>query len=383
MPFITDRLHDTAPAAQAVQTPPAQSQSHATKSQPLRSRFAFDPDEIKTLLLHHIAGQRKVIESLYQQLKVIKADLVDNDRPLYVALYIGDTGVGKTEIVRLLAKAIHGDCNQFCRIDMNTLSQSHYSAAITGAPPGYVGSKEGNSLFDADKIAGTASRPGIVLFDEIEKASPDVARSLMNILDTGHLRLASGNHQLDFCNSLIFMTSNIGSRTWASAQRRAGKMGFLRRFIFQSPFQPNRDTVIHDALHAHFDPEFLNRIDRIALFEPLSTEHLDILIALETAAANQRLRRKSVAIELDDSAVAFIRQYGFDPLFGARSIKRRYRELVIIPLAEAMITNPPYPEAASTYHATENGERLTFTLLPINDATSTDTHQPLEPKSTF
>jgi len=364
MPFITDRLNHQ---AQPTRAPLAQ--SHAAKSQPLRSRFAFDPDEIKTLLLHHIAGQRKVIESLYQQLKVIKADLVDGDRPLYVALFIGDTGVGKTEIVRLLAQAIHGDNNQFCRIDMNTLSQSHYSAAITGAPPGYVGSKEGTSLFDHEKIAGTASRPGIVLFDEIEKASTDVARSLMNILDTGHLRLASGNHQLDFCNSLIFMTSNIGSRSWASTQRRAGKMGFLRRFIFHSPFQPNRDNVIHDALHAHFDPEFLNRIDRIALFEPLSIEHLDTLIALETDLANARLRRKNVLIELDQTATAFIRQHGFDPLFGARSIKRRYRELVIIPLAEVMITHPPYPSSATVYLGKANGERLSFELTPITEAT--------------
>src|SRR5690606_32324507 len=125
------------------------------------------------------------------------------------SLLLGPTGVGKTEVVRLIAEAIHGQPDAFCRIDMNTLAQEHYAAALTGAPPGYVGSKEGTTLFDAEAIAGTFSRPGIVLFDELEKASTEVLRSLLNVLDSGRLTLSGGGRTLDFRNCLIFMTSNV------------------------------------------------------------------------------------------------------------------------------------------------------------------------------
>ncbi len=186
MPFINDlieqnRAHNEREAEQA--------QAEA-KTTAYASRFTFDPDAVVELLKRRIAGQRPVIEALGAQLRVVKADLCEAGRPLYVTLFVGDTGVGKTEIVRLLAGAIHGSPDSFCRIDMNTLSQSHYSAAITGAPPGYVGSKEGITLFNEELIAGNYGRPGIVLFDEIEKASNDVSRSLMNILDAGKLKLA-------------------------------------------------------------------------------------------------------------------------------------------------------------------------------------------------
>jgi ATP-dependent Clp protease ATP-binding subunit ClpA len=128
---------------------------------------------------------------------------------------MGPTGVGKTETVRILAEAILGSADQLCRIDMNTLSQAHYSSAITGAPPGYVGSKENHSLLQAEKIEGSYSRPGIVLFDEIEKASQEVLRSLLNIMDSGVLHLPSGTKEISFRNTMVFMTSNVGAKEFA------------------------------------------------------------------------------------------------------------------------------------------------------------------------
>jgi ATP-dependent Clp protease ATP-binding subunit ClpA len=309
----------------------------------VQSRFAFDPEQIKAHLEANIVGQAVVIDALYRQLKVIKAGLMEAGRPLCVMLLVGDTGVGKTEIVRLLAQCIHGDIQGFCRVDMNTLSQSHYSAAITGAPPGYVGSKDNSTLINEEAILGSASRPGIVLFDEIEKAGQDVARSLMNIFDSGKLRLASGTRELCFSNCLIFMTSNIGSRQWLHAQNS------FRRFrvdvlwpLFRNrnlPFrkQTHRKHIVDTAIRQHFDPEFINRIDSIELFEPLQIDHLDAIIQLEVQRINRHLVKKGIHFALDEQALALIRTHGFDVAFGARSIKRCFRNLVMVPLAEALL----------------------------------------------
>ncbi len=297
------------------------------------SRFAFDPEQLHRQLLGQLVGQDPVIDSLCQQLKVIKAGLSDPRRPLLVMLLLGDTGVGKTETVRALAQGIHGDPSAFCRIDMNTLSQSHYSAAITGAPPGYVGSKENTTLMNEEAIRGTSTRPGIVLFDEVEKASPDVARSLMNIFDSGRLRLASGTRELSFTNCLIFMTSNLGSRQWQSDHDRPWRRWFRSR-------QFAREQRFMQALRGHFDPEFLNRIDRVEIYRELGSGDIEAIVKLEVAALNQSLARKRVALELSEAAVRWLAQTGYDPRYGARAIRRRVRDALLVPVAEALLAGP-------------------------------------------
>ena len=147
-------------------------------------RFHFEPNKVMELLRSQIIGQDHALNEIEKMLHVVKADFSSPERPLAVTLMLGPTGVGKTETVRLIAQAIYGQPDAFCRIDMNTLAQEHYAAALTGAPPGYVGSKEGHSLFDETAINGSHTRPGIMLFDELEKASPEVIRGLMNVLDT-------------------------------------------------------------------------------------------------------------------------------------------------------------------------------------------------------
>ena len=192
---------------------------------------------------------------------------------------LGPTGVGKTETVRLIAEAIYGRPDAFCRIDMNTLAQEHYAAALTGAPPGYVGSKEGHSLFDETAIAGSHTRPGIMLFDELEKASSEVIRGLMNVLDTGKLTLTAGTKTIDFRNCMIFMTSNVGAQ---AAQQYLDKLNLLPQKVQQLCLKrmPTQ-RIIEKVMQRKFDPEFLNRIDRSLPYQAVSVDALPQLVEIE------------------------------------------------------------------------------------------------------
>lgn len=299
------------------------------------SRFTFDPNAIMALLRSRILGQDAALVAVEQLLKVVKADIGERERPLSVNLFMGPTGVGKTEIVRLLALAIHGRADGFCRIDMQTLAQEHYAAALTGAPPGYVGSKEGVSLFDAEQIQGTYSRPGIVLFDELEKASKEVLRSLLGILENGQLTLAAGTRTLDFRNSLIFMTSNIGARE-ATRYRQRFAQGW-RRWLGREP--TGETALLEQALHGHFEPEFLNRIDRILTFSRIDAQWLEGLLDIELGKLNQRLAKQGRHVRLDESARAWLcREH--DTRFGARALARRVRT-ELEPLVAVWVLDKP------------------------------------------
>lgn len=328
MPFVNDLInHNRAEASEAAD----RSRAKAAKA----SRFLFEPDETMRLLRSRIIGQDAALEAVEAMLKVVKAGIGDPGRPLAVNLFIGPTGVGKTEIVRLLAEAIHGKPDAFCRIDMNTLAQEHYAAALTGAPPGYVGSKEGTTLFDVEAIQGSFSRPGIVLFDELEKASKEVVRSLLNVLDSGQLTLSSGSRKIDFRNSLIFMTSNIGAQdAWHYRERFAGGW---RKWLGLAPSGEKR--VVEAALHRHFDPEFLNRIDRILTFERIEGRWMESLVSIELSKLNARLARQQRQISVSEDARRHLCS-GQDVRFGARDLARRLRTELEPALAEALLTQP-------------------------------------------
>lgn len=295
------------------------------------SRFVFEPQQVMSLLRQRIVGQDAALAAVEAQLKVLKADIGDPGRPLGVNLFMGPTGVGKTEIVRLLAQAIHGRPDALCRIDMQTLAQEHYAASLTGAPPGYVGSKEGISLFDETLIAGSYSRPGIVLFDELEKASDQVLRSLLGILESGRLTLAGGSRTLDFRNSLIFMTSNVGAREAETWRRRLA--GGWRRVLAR--FLEGEAQVLERALHARFEPEFLNRIDRILVFARIEGRWLEALLDIELAKLNQRLGAQR-EVQLDARARAWLIR-AHDPRFGARGLGRRVRVELEPVVAECLL----------------------------------------------
>lgn len=312
-------------------------------------RFTFEPAQVMALLRSRIVGQEAALAQVERLLKVVKADIGERDRPLSVNLFMGPTGVGKTEIVRLLAQALHGRPDGFCRIDMHTLAQEHYAAALTGAPPGYVGSKEGISLFNSELIQGSYSRPGIVLFDELEKASQEVVRSLLGILENGQLTLAGGTRTLDFRNSLIFMTSNIGAHQ-ARRHRQRFAQGWRRLLRV---FVRGEAAVLEEALHGHFEPEFLNRIDRILMFEPLDKRWLDALLDVELEKLNQRLAAHQRSLSMDASARAWLcRQH--DARFGARALGRRVRVELEPAIAECLLRDP----AVQGMRVTVRGEHL-------------------------
>lgn len=301
------------------------------------SRFRFNPDEVVALLESRIVGQPEMHASVADMLHVVKADFGARERPLAVFLLVGSTGVGKTETVRVLAEAILGGADRLCRIDMNTLAQEHYAAALTGAPPGYVGSKENHTLFDPEKIAGSYSQPGIVLFDEVEKADKQVARVLLNVLDSATLELSAGTKRLDFSNSLLFMTSNEGARE-LDAYRLGFERGW-RKFFRLRPSKAAEKRILDTALQRRFDLEFINRIDRIIHFDPLGSDLLDDILAVELAQLNKRLAKLGATLRLDAAARGHLID-GHDKRFGARHLRRRIRTLLEPPLARALNRHP-------------------------------------------
>ncbi|WP_406741494.1 AAA family ATPase [Acinetobacter lanii] len=303
---------------------PQTSSQHPAERQRLigQPRFHFDPQQVMQLLKQRIIGQDAALAEIEKMLNVVKADFSSPERPLSVTLMLGPTGVGKTETVRLIAEAIYGRPDAFCRIDMNTLAQEHYAAAITGAPPGYVGSKEGHSLFDETAIAGSHTRPGIVLFDELEKASNEVIRGLMNVLDRGKLTLTSGTKTIDFTNCMIFMTSNVGAQ---AAQQYLDKLNFLPKkmqalCLKRVPTQ----TIIEKVMHRKFDPEFINRIDRTLHYQAVQDDALPRLVEIELEKLNQRLQHQKRTVHLTDAAKAHFYQ-GHDIRYGARHLARKMR----------------------------------------------------------
>ena len=326
MPFINERLEANRESIE---------QNRAASGPVRASRFRFEPDAVMSRLRKNIVGQDDVLTAMESMLVRVKADIGEENRPLAVHLFLGPTGVGKTETVRLISEAIHGNRDGLCRIDMNTLAQEHYAAALTGAPPGYVGSKEGHSLFDLDKVQGSFSKPGIVLFDEIEKASKEVIRALLNVLDTGRLVLPSGNREIDFRNTLIFMTSNAGALE-AEAHEQRYQRGWRRWLgLSSSKTDSLRDTV----LRRYFDPEFLNRIDQIHTFNRLTDNWLEALLDIELAGLNHRLTKKHAALSLSSELRTELCR-GYDARYGAREMLRAFRQRLEPAVARALLAYP-------------------------------------------
>ncbi|WP_127487067.1 AAA family ATPase [Paenibacillus ehimensis] len=338
------------------------------------TRFRFDVDRVMQQVRSKIFGQDEAVGRLEEMLRVVWSDISEPSRPLYVALFLGPTGVGKTETVRALAEAIHGSAEAFCRIDMNTLAQEHYAAALTGAPPGYVGSKEGMSLFDMQRIEGSYGKPGIVLFDELEKANDQVIYSLLGVLDNGMMVLSSGEKTINFRNSIIFMTSNLGAQDiteFADGSLKAfwKKLGWYAqpRHWGASERELLR-TIVQKKTERRFSPEFINRIDDVYVFRWLGRDGLGPILDSLLDSLNRRVLKHRCMVQLDPSAKELVASFGFDKQYGARSLKRAVRTCIEIPLAR-LLGNRRQDDPFVTYYVRgkrnglewyEDDERLVY-----------------------
>jgi ATP-dependent Clp protease ATP-binding subunit ClpA len=295
-----------------------------------------------------VHGQEKAVQAVVRAVSIARARLVPVNRPLANLLFVGPTGVGKTQLVRSLARAVRTGEEDFCRVDMSSLAQEHYAASLAGAPPGYAGSKEGLSIFDRGKIESSPDMPGIVLFDEIEKAHITVVRSLLHVLDNGFLRLASGNETINFRNCIVVMTSNLGAgetsrfrkgRAFQLLHAAAERMAAVapEAAVLQHRHRAwagRREASILDrALENFFDPEFLNRVDEVIRFEGLDPDVGRAIVRDQVKEVSARLRRRYIGLVVDDSVIDYLARKGFSPQYGARALERTMRLELLAPLA--------------------------------------------------
>jgi ATP-dependent Clp protease ATP-binding subunit ClpB len=267
-------------------------------------------------LRQRVIGQDVAVERVSNAIRRSRAGLSDPKRPIGSFIFLGPTGVGKTELARALAEFLFDDEHAMIRIDMSEYMEKHAVSRLIGAPPGYVGYEEGGQLTEQVR-----RRPyAVVLFDEIEKAHPDVFNILLQIMDDGRLTDGKGR-VVDFKNTIIIMTSNIGSSFLQADSLRS-----------ERDFEEASKQVMN-TLHAHFKPEFLNRVDDIIIFRPLGNEQLVKIVELRLEDVRRLLADRKISLELTDAARELLFAEGFDPAFGARPLKRAIQKLIQDPLA--------------------------------------------------
>ncbi len=265
-----------------------------------------------------VIGQRQAVDAVSRAVRRARAGLQDENRPLGSFLFLGPTGVGKTELTKALAEYLFDDDQAMVRIDMSEFMEKHSVARLIGAPPGYVGYDEGGVLTEAVR-----RRPyQVILFDEVEKAHPEVFNVLLQVLDDGRLTDGQGR-TVDFKQTLIVLTSNLGSQ--ALSQLPEGT----------DAAQAKRDVM--DAVRAHFRPEFLNRLDDQIVFDRLSRGDMDGIVRIQLSRLQRRLVDRKISLELDDAAMAWLADEGYDPVFGARPLKRVIQRALQDPLAEMLL----------------------------------------------
>ncbi|MGH7664936.1 MAG: ATP-dependent chaperone ClpB [Gemmatimonadaceae bacterium] len=273
--------------------------------------------KLDDVLAERVIGQREAVEAVANAVRRSRAGLQDPDRPIGSFIFLGPTGVGKTETARALAEFLFDDEHAMVRIDMSEYMEKHAVARLIGAPPGYVGYEEGGQLTEQVR-----RRPySVILFDEIEKAHPDVFNILLQILDDGRLTDSQGR-TVDFRNTVIIMTSNIGGQF--ILERGATEWAAV-------------EATVTDALRQHFKPEFLNRVDDIVIFRPLDSADLDRIIGLQLVRLDELLADRKLSIEVTPEARKVIAIEGHDPAFGARPLKRAIQRLLQNPLAIAVL----------------------------------------------
>jgi ATP-dependent Clp protease ATP-binding subunit ClpC len=274
-----------------------------------------------------VVGQEEAIRRIAKSIRRARAGLKDPRRPIGSFIFLGPSGVGKTELAKRLAEFLFGDLDAIIRIDMSEYLESHTVARLIGSPPGYVGFGEGGQLTEPVR-----RRPhSVVLFDEIEKAHPDVMNILLQIMDDGKVTDAQG-HVIDFKNTVIIMTSNVG----AASINKETSIGFVTRTDAKASYEKMKGTVLEE-LKKSFRPEFLNRVDETVVFRALSKEDLETIVGIMLTDVNRRLEEKGLSLKAKKIAEKFLVEKGFDPKFGARPLRRTIEEYIEDPLSEEVL----------------------------------------------
>jgi ATP-dependent Clp protease ATP-binding subunit ClpC len=287
--------------------------------------------QMEEALHKRIIGQDEAIAAVAKAVRRARAGLKDPRRPIGSFIFLGPTGVGKTELARALSEFMFGSEDALIRLDMSEFMERHTVARLVGAPPGYVGYDEGGQLTEAVRRKSYVC----ILLDEIEKAHPDVFNILLQIFDDGHLTDAKGR-KVDFRNAIVVMTSNIG----AELIRRDTSLGFSVKIdefkSAQEAYERMKEKVLGEVKKT-FRPEFLNRIDGIVVFHALNKDHIRQIVELMLRIVSKNLEGKQVKLEVTERAKDFLGEKGFDPVFGARPLRRVIQNMVEDQLSDALL----------------------------------------------
>jgi ATP-dependent Clp protease ATP-binding subunit ClpC len=279
-------------------------------------------------LRERIRGQEEAVHAVSDAIRRARSGLKDPRHPIGSFIFIGPSGVGKTELAKALAWFMFGDEEALVRLDMSEYREQHTASRLFGAPPGYVGYEEGGQLTEAVR-----RRPyRVVLFDEIEKAHPEVWNALLQILDDGRLTDGQGR-VVDFRNTVLIMTSNLGTEF----VKKGGSLGFLPRGEDADEERVAQDKI-QKALKSTFRPEFINRIDEIILFSPLGMDQMREIVSLQMQEVATRLQEHGLSVELTAAALEWLAQTGYDPAFGARPLRRALQKFVESPLSVSLLS---------------------------------------------
>src|SRR5690606_14298102 len=265
-----------------------------------------------------VIGQANAVTAVSKAVRRARAGLQDPNRPLGSFLFLGPTGVGKTELTKALAEFLFDDDTAMVRIDMSEFMEKHSVARLIGAPPGYVGYEEGGVLTEAVR-----RRPyQVVLFDEVEKAHSDVFNVLLQVLDDGRLTDGQGR-MVNFANTLSILTSNLGSQYLSN--------------LDEGQKVEDVEPQVMEVVRAHFRPEFLNRLDEVILFHRLAPEHMAPIVDIQVARVQNLLKDRKITLDLTDAAKRWLGRVGYDPVYGARPLKRAIQRYLQDPLADKLL----------------------------------------------
>jgi ATP-dependent Clp protease ATP-binding subunit ClpC len=309
-----------------------------------------------------IIGQNDAIRALSQAIRRTRAGLKDPKRPGGSFIFAGPTGVGKTELAKALAEFLFGDEDSLIQLDMSEFSEKHTVSRLFGSPPGYVGYEEGGQL--TEKVR---RKPfSVVLFDEVEKAHPDIFNSLLQILEDGRLTDSQGR-MVDFKNTVIIMTTNLGTRDIAR-----GAIGFQIGADTKTGYERMKAKV-NDELKQHFRPEFLNRVDDTIVFPQLSQDEIIQIVDLMIAKVDERLRDKDMGIVLTEAAKVYVATKGYDPVLGARPLRRTIQRDIEDTLSEQILYGRLRPgQIVAVDIADEGTERAHLTFEGATHADQID-----------